>query len=322
MKTSCALWASRQLWKEVFKDDDSFLDLYFNTLIETKNTLAFYDFQTGDAFCRVDFLPFSIKWKKIRLQSFYISGAATAERARGEGRMRQILHVAHLKMWQRGGLLAFLIPQEESLYNYYKESGSYFRIASAKTIKLEQVSFSRPSVALFLKDKEWRQKHLKGPFVEHNFTQWLVAIKNATLYGGGAQWTDDLGLLLLEKISDSPTKWATIVPSNVSVSSLGFLSCSYPWGMARLIHIPRLMHLYAQMHPTLSWKFDLVDKDLPTNSGRYFLHHGKITFHPFKPSNSSLPLFTPDTLGSHIFDDKSFFFDRLMAPIFSPSEPS
>lgn len=312
--------ASRELWKEVFGDDDAFLDLYFSEVFSEKDTLSLYHFATGKAIARVDLLPFVFHWHDTSLKAYYISGAATAKEARGEGRMTQLLQVAHHEMRRRGAVLSFLIPQEASLYGYYRRVASYFPIASAKTITFDKVSFTSPSTALFLRDKKWRRQHLYGGYICHTYPQWLAAYHNASLYGGGAMETEDLGLLFVEKVAQHPAKWATHVPANTISSAQGTLSQSYPHGMARIIHLPRLMQRYARMHPTFSWKFDCIDDAIVPNSGRYFLHKGRLLFYHFLPKQGSLPRFSPSELGQRLLAEDSFFFDRLMAPIALDSE--
>lgn len=309
---------SRAIWKTVFGDDEDFLSLYFEKVYTDSETLVSLDFSKPEAISHVGFPSFLFSGEGGVVRAHYISGAATCQAHRGEGLMQRLLQAAHCRMAVTGGIFAFLIPQEKSLYQYYEQKAGYFPVAAARTLFVSDPSFVSPSPQLYLDDLSWRRLHLHKPFIYHTYKQWRVAYENARIYGGGAIFDpENHGLLFLEKVSEKPHQWATIVPSDTTASSVGVLTESYDYGMMRLVNIPAVLSIYARLNPHLNWRFALLDNDIFRNSGYYYLSAGQVFFSPFRqiPSTRAISLLTPASLGRKIFQGHTLFFDRLLSPI-------
>lgn len=311
---------SRDLWQEVFEDENSFLDLYFHTLYDKEYSLTQCDYQIEEAQTRLDYIPYRFLWRGKSLKAFYISGVATKSSVRGEGRMRNLLRMAHLKIWQMGGLFSFLIPQELSLYAYYQKVSSYVSIGKARTLHLTNPKFISLTIEHYKKDLSWRKKHLKQPYILHSYAQWKTAYETAQMYGGGAIDSSSYGLLFLEKSATNPEEWLTAIPAWLYEREDEYAGQVYPYGMIRLVNIPLLMTWYARQYPNKELTFDFFDPDLPMNRGRYHIEQGRLLFAPnfsFVGSPISLAnIETPETLVKLLFPVDTLFFDRMMSPLF------
>lgn len=267
-----------EIWQEVFNDDDAFLDLYTQRVYRPNETLLKANWGDESPIVHVGFPSFLFYFRGNFLKTSYISGAATKATARGNGYMQRLLRATHRKMHSRGVLFSFLIPQEPSLYHYYSVKASYFPIGSVRRLTLtERPSFTTPTPELYKRDLDWRKRHLPQPFILHSYQQWLTAYHNASLYGGGAFVSEEHGLLFLEQEKDT---WISTIPSSTQQSAVGQVSEPFPYGMARLIHIPLLLQLVAKLNPTLSEAFFLYDKDIPANCGFYRIENGVASFYP------------------------------------------
>ena len=120
---------SREIWQEVFGDDDRFLDLYFGHVYQDNETDLLVDYASAPkAIAHTGRVSYAFRVWEERIEAAYISGAATLSSERGRGLMPALLRSAHTKMYQTGKLLAFLIPAEPWLYDYYQRKFGYAKV--------------------------------------------------------------------------------------------------------------------------------------------------------------------------------------------------
>lgn len=338
---------ARTIWKEVFGDDERFLDLYFTRVYRCDETLLFVDYNRETAVSHLGMPVYLINWNGYLVRAYYISGAATLPEARGKGRMQSLMRTAHMKMYSRGALFSFLIPAEESLYDYYEETADYVPVAKARTLFRRREEFENDQQlprenqngalhGAYLRDVQLRglcfQSH-----IHHTFESWYTALLCAQLYGGGAVVVEGQPLLLFE--SSTSSKWTMLaVFPNSGTPRSNDIGSAYRHGMLRLINVAGVLRLHARQHPHVSLQFDLYDRDLMPNSGRYRLEGGKLLFTPFRGAplkrlaaaaddlrktglkkgttpSTHQQLYTPVSLASRLFPNAPFHFDLLLDPI-------
>ena len=116
----------RKLWKDIFGDDDSYLDLFFKVKYNPETTFVIKENKEIVAMLYAE-VNTVIKNKK-ELTGAYLCGIATKESSRGKGYASKLIEYALENL--KGIDVFYLIPAEESLFEYYKRFGfepfSYF----------------------------------------------------------------------------------------------------------------------------------------------------------------------------------------------------
>lgn len=111
----------KAMWKETFRDDDRFIDLFFKSKFSFERSLAVYD---SDKPVSMLFFPsYDICVGGRKSRAGYILGAATKDAFRGQGIMFSLLCEAHDRMRAQGDEYSLLIPADEGLYGFYEKSG-------------------------------------------------------------------------------------------------------------------------------------------------------------------------------------------------------
>ena len=182
---------SREIWQEVFGDDDRFLDLYFGHVYQDSETDLLVDYASAPkAIAHTGRVSYAFRVWGERIEAAYISGAATLSSERGRGLMPALLRSAHTRMYQTGKLLAFLIPAEPWLYDYYQRKFGYAKVCY-RSVSTPSTSTPPPSPLCrqigtegyihYIKQRQWwPMGHL-----EHTYPQWKCVIEDALLSGGG-----------------------------------------------------------------------------------------------------------------------------------------
>lgn len=107
----------RTLWREAFGDSEDYLDLFFGTVYSQKNCLA----ATIDGE-----LAGALYWFDCEFNSektAYIYAVATTKKHRGKGVCSALMARTHLYLKENGYSLAFLVPGEASLFDFYEKMG-------------------------------------------------------------------------------------------------------------------------------------------------------------------------------------------------------
>ena len=110
-----------KLWSEVFGDDLSYIELFFQKQYSRCETFCFIvDNKIISAFY---LLPCYLSYKEKNYNGRYLYAAATFEKYRGKQIMSQLIEEA--KVYCKNNDLDFLalLPADEGLYNYYSRFG-------------------------------------------------------------------------------------------------------------------------------------------------------------------------------------------------------
>lgn len=312
---------SREIWQEVFGDDDRFLDLYFGRVYQDSETDLLVDYaSTPKAIAHTGRVSYAFRVWGERIEAAYISGAATLSSERGRGLIPALLRSAHTRMYQTGKLLAFLIPAEPWLYDYYQRKFGYakvcYRSVSRPTdphlIPLPQLcrQASAEGYIHYIRQRQWwPMGHL-----EHTYPQWKCVIEDALLSGGG--YTQE-GVVRLLQGGECSQFVATQLPIKEGLAYHQVVTPPLgegfePHGMMRLVKIPQLLALYAKKHPNVEWQFDLFDAMLRPNTGRYRLEKGKCLFTLLPLRSLQKNILTPSLLLEQLFADNPFYIDLML----------
>lgn len=111
----------RQLWKDVFGDKDSFLDLYFTKIYQAEQTLVCL--HEGELLASMQLLPYRARVNGKTLSAAYIYAVMTSPPHRGKGYMHNLMLFAMQQLKKQEYAFAFLIPQEEYLFDIYAKYG-------------------------------------------------------------------------------------------------------------------------------------------------------------------------------------------------------
>lgn len=135
----------RQLWQDVFDDDESFTNIYFSRIYnDAINYSVEYD---GKVVAALQAIPFDFKAGDRVLKTAYLSGIATDRSYRRRGFMRQLLDKTHNSLQLQSYDTAWLIPAEDYLFDIYSAFG--YKTAFYKDYKtVERSSISARAIGI------------------------------------------------------------------------------------------------------------------------------------------------------------------------------
>lgn len=320
------------IWKEVFHDSDSFMSLYFQEVYSPEQTHLIVDYKHNKGIAHIQLLPYRIVVWGTRCGAGYISGAATNQEYRASGIMPQLMRRALVSMFQRGDIFSFLIPAEEWLYAYYTRKAGYASVTcraiispsqKENTSKLEvnRISLSTDvSVENYKNFIRFRRKDWFFPHVEHSYAQWRTIVKDAALSDGGHQ--EDYIIRYLGDVTQGVFTGATSksIRSNPREKAIQIIAPSnfYPnapiqkHGMLRIVRAEDALRLYAKTHPREMRTLDLIDYEIPKNTGRYRISSGKVLYQSLPPNRLSQRAFTPSQLAEELFQQTPFYIDLML----------
>ena len=87
------------------------IQFYFAHKYNNENALVYEE--NGEVLSALLMLPYPMKWQDTVIQTAYISGACTQEKARNQGFMTKLLQTAFHQMYKRKIALSTLIPAEK-----------------------------------------------------------------------------------------------------------------------------------------------------------------------------------------------------------------
>lgn len=111
----------REIWKTVFGDPDTEVDVYFRHKYRDENTLLYME---GDkAVASLQMLPYRFTFCGTEIPIVYLSGVSTLPEYRKRGYVRQLLIRSFEEAARRHVPLILLVPQEEWLLKFYDRYG-------------------------------------------------------------------------------------------------------------------------------------------------------------------------------------------------------
>lgn len=107
----------RKLWKEAFGDTDAFLDAFFSTAFSPKHCRCLFENNIPSA---------ALYWFDCEYEGqpvAYLYAIATAVSHRGQGLCTQLMKDSHKHLKSSGYSGALLVPDTNSLFNFYGKLG-------------------------------------------------------------------------------------------------------------------------------------------------------------------------------------------------------
>lgn len=114
--------ALKAMWKRCFPaDSHTFVDYYFANVCKNEETLLYIiDNQPVSS---MQIIPYSLKNGEELSKAGYISGAMTKPDYQGRGYMQTLINAAFGEMQKQKYDYVFLIPQQQSLFDFYARFG-------------------------------------------------------------------------------------------------------------------------------------------------------------------------------------------------------
>lgn len=111
----------KAMWKNIFGDNDKYLDAFFNKVYIDENTLVHVE--NHRVVSSLYMIPYKMPADGGEKKVVYLYALATDPAYRGRGIMSRLIKKSLEISAQRGYSLSALIPAEESLFEYYRQFG-------------------------------------------------------------------------------------------------------------------------------------------------------------------------------------------------------
>lgn len=226
----------RRMWKTVFGDPDSYIDLYFREKYRDENTLVYMEGKKVTA--SLQMLPYDFTFCGTEIPVAYLSGVCTLPEYRKKGYMAELLIRSFLEMHSRGTPLVVLVPQEKWLLEFYDAFGfaQTFDPGTEELPSLKELIDRHQGDlhAAFREFNTWfRQKDMT---VQKSYDDFRVMVEEASLFG-------------------FPPKKNLI-------------------GMARVIDVQRLLSVFADRYVRKRFSVTVYDDRLEHNNTFFTVQNG------------------------------------------------
>jgi ribosomal protein S18 acetylase RimI-like enzyme len=113
--------ALKEIWNASFPGDEAFADWFLKAVYRPENALLWED--GGRARAMLHLMPMNVKIGGRDEPAAYVYAVATLPESRGKGAASALLTEAEAVSKARGAKLLMLVPQSESLFEYYRRQG-------------------------------------------------------------------------------------------------------------------------------------------------------------------------------------------------------
>ena len=118
---SSMIYELKKLWKLVFGDSESYINLFFeHRFVPAQTMVALYD---GVPIGMLFLLPITLKAESCDYNARYIYAVGTHPAYRSQGVSGRLLEATHARLQAEGVALSLLVPAEPSLFDYYGARG-------------------------------------------------------------------------------------------------------------------------------------------------------------------------------------------------------
>ena len=236
------------MWKTVFGDADSYMELYFRTKYRSENTLLYFE---GDkAVASLQMLQFNFTFCGTEIPIYYLSGVSTLPEARKKGYMHELLLESYKVSKERGIPLMLLVPAEEWLLDFYDKYGFAQTFDPGK----ESLIDIKDLIDRHTNDLNAAYKEFDAIFrsqdvtVQKTFDDFVAIVDEAALW-------------------NYPEKKSLI-------------------GMARIIDAQILLSIFAKNYPKTNIQISVSDQLIPENNRTYTIENGVVANKPSNPPHS------------------------------------
>lgn len=234
--TKSQVW---DMWKTVFGDSDSYMEIYFREKYRNENTLLYMEGEKAVA--SLQMLPFDFSFCGAEIPILYLSGVSTLPEARKKGYMQQLLLASFEHASKKNIPLMLLVPQEEWLLKFYDKYG-FAQTFDWGTVDLPSLKglidrYPGDLHAAYREFNTWfRQKDMT---VQKSFDDFHAIVEEAALF-------------------DFPPKKNLI-------------------GMARVVDAEKLLSLFAQRYTQKTFSIIVNDELVSQNNSSFSISEGKVT---------------------------------------------
>ncbi len=132
-----------KLWITCFPGDEAFRNYFMKEIFVPNNTFVYTD---GDKVVSMaHILPMEIDYHANVVSAGYIFAVGTDPKYRGRGLAAEVLEQIFKELRQRNITIAFLVPQKDSLFDYYKRFG-FAEVFSLTKSKLRRDSIPNDTI--------------------------------------------------------------------------------------------------------------------------------------------------------------------------------
>lgn len=179
-----ATWEMKQelasIWKQVFCDNDQYIDLIFSGKFSPEHTLV--GISEGKIVATLHMQPYTFSFWNTPIPCYYLAGLATLPPFRNQGWMGRLITYCHQVMNYRNIPLSLLVPAEESLRGYYQRYNYTPISTSGKTISpsLKEIlqMYDSWEDAFFFFDNTFNNKDFS---IRKSYADFLMLIKDAEI---------------------------------------------------------------------------------------------------------------------------------------------
>lgn len=111
----------KKIWKDVFKDSDSYIDLFFREKFDPEKTFIFRT--DGIITSALYYFDVYLSNNSTEIKAGYICGISTISEARGLGQASFLIKECIKELKENNYDIAFLFPASLSLFEFYKKFG-------------------------------------------------------------------------------------------------------------------------------------------------------------------------------------------------------
>lgn len=302
----------RQLWRESFKVDERWLDMYFDRVYRQEDLLTLTAGDDDDVVASALLLQhYTFYFHSIPLPMGYISGALTRRQYRDRGYMRQLMRDALELSYDRGDALIALIPASRRLFGYYDKLGfsTVFYIDEERYTEKHRFEYEGsydavdPSGSHEVYAAVDRMLRMRDNVVLHGYDDFQNILADVTLDGGHS-------IVLRDNNTGEIAAVALVVPSDddritvrellamngdARMAALEYARRLYEGrpmtviappdtrsipvharGMARIINVRKVLSAYASRYPRIRQTIRIYDSLLPENSHIYIIDRGEM----------------------------------------------
>ncbi len=128
-----------EIWKDVFKDPDEFINLYFSRVYRSEFNVTCQ--LGGRVVAALQTLPYTMLCHGREVKTAYVSGVSTRPEYRKQDIGNNLMRQAHFSIYYKEVVFATLIPAEEWLYSWYEKCG-YARVITCTPAPADPVATS------------------------------------------------------------------------------------------------------------------------------------------------------------------------------------
>jgi predicted acetyltransferase len=316
----------KHIWKIIFKDKESFIDMYFNNFFSLDD--FYYVEKDNKPISMLLSVPYNYCYNEKLYPFAYLSGILTKEEYRKQGLCEELIKNTLNSLYRKDYLLCGLIAASNDLVSYYKkfsfndccfgEQGVFTKkqinnvLVDNYVLEEHQGYFFNGLLPLITK-KENAISHTKQTLNLYNEKPYLSFVV-------GYQYTSRamaIGIKEKDCFEVLDISYHNMEAREALLSHLAFkfkrdivFSCyntkaeKLPFQMIRIINAKKALTLYAERHVEKTMKIHIKDDIIKENNITVLIQDGQITE---IPNSYSIPVISIEELTKQIFSPSYLF---------------